>query len=158
LSRGARHAIFVEIDRECIGLIIKNVQALRYEDRARVRHADAYRWARTFEPEGTDPVVVLLDPPYVDYERRHKLLNQTIAHVVERLPGGSVIVLEAGQGLNDRILPLVETWDVRRYGNTQVAIKMIESAAMDAVASPDDAERASGANRDRSETEDDLRR
>ena len=64
LSRGARHAVFVERDRECVGLIIRNVATLRYEDRATVKLTDAYRWARSFQPADERPVVVLIDPPY----------------------------------------------------------------------------------------------
>src|SRR5271163_459956 len=50
LSRGADRAIFVERDRENVALIFRNVAALRYEDKALVRHADAYRWGRSFQP------------------------------------------------------------------------------------------------------------
>ena len=63
LSRGAESAVFVERDRECVSLIIRNVATLRYEDRASVRLADAYRWARAFQPADVRPVVVLIDPP-----------------------------------------------------------------------------------------------
>ena len=61
LSRGAR-AIFVERDRECVGLIIRNVATLRYEDRAIVKLADAYRWARTFHPADERPLVAIHRP------------------------------------------------------------------------------------------------
>ena len=44
LSRGAARAAFVEKDRECVGLIIRNVATLRFEDRASVKLIDAYRW------------------------------------------------------------------------------------------------------------------
>ena len=98
------HAVFVERDRECVGLIIRNVATLRYEDRASVRLADAYRWARAFQPADDRPVVVLIDPPYQEYERRAKVLNQMIAQLVEKMPAGSVVVLEAGRVLDERIL------------------------------------------------------
>src|SRR3954452_7579299 len=45
LSRGAERAIFVERDREAVSLIHRNIATLRYQDRAHVRLADAYRWA-----------------------------------------------------------------------------------------------------------------
>ena len=136
LSRGARSAIFVERDRECVSLIIRNVATLRYEDRAQVRLADAYRWARAYEPVGDDPVVVLLDPPYQDYERRTKSLNQGIAELVRKLPAGSVIALEGGRVLDDQILEDFETWDVRRYSSTQIAIKVIGARPADAPVGP----------------------
>jgi 16S rRNA (guanine966-N2)-methyltransferase len=132
LSRGAERAVFVERDRECVGLIIRNVAALRYEDRTTVKLADAYRWARTFQPADKRPVVLFIDPPYQDYERRSKMLNQMVAQLVEKVPAGSVVVLEAGRNLDRRILDDLECWDIRRYSSTQIAIKVIAGAPVDA--------------------------
>jgi 16S rRNA (guanine966-N2)-methyltransferase len=125
LSRGARHAVFVERDRDCVGLIIRNVATLRYEDRATVKLTDAYRWARSFQPPDERPVVVLIDPPYQDYERRQKVLNQMIVQLVEKMPAESVVVLESGHALDQQILTDFEQWDIRRYGSTHIAIKLI---------------------------------
>src|SRR3954454_14601425 len=72
LSRGAARAIFVEQNRENVGLIYRNLATLRYEDRVRVVATDAYRWVRSFAPADDQPLVVLLDPPYREYEVRWK--------------------------------------------------------------------------------------
>ena len=126
LSRGAERAIFVERDRECVGLIIRNIATLRYEDRATVKLIDAYRWGRAFQPADERPVVVFIDPPYQDYDRRQNDLNQTIVRIVETVPAGSVIVVEAGRVLDQRILADFERWDIRRYSSTHLAIRLIE--------------------------------
>ncbi len=131
LSRGARHAVFVERDRDCVGLIIRNVATLRYEDRASVKLTDAYRWARTFQPADERPVVVLIDPPYQEFERRQKVLNQMIVQLVEKMPAESVIVLESGRVPDQRILADLERWDIRRYGSTYIAIKLIAGTPAD---------------------------
>ena len=55
LSRGACRAIFVERDRENVGLIHRNIATLRYEGRAVVRHADAYRFGRSLRPARRSP-------------------------------------------------------------------------------------------------------
>ncbi len=125
LSRGARMAVFVERDRENVGLIHRNIATLRYQDRAVVRLADAYRFARTYRPEEDEPVVVFLDPPYREYEIRAKLVNRMLAGLVQNLPVGSAIVLESGRILNSRIVPDLEAWDLRRYGGTQVALRLV---------------------------------
>ncbi len=125
LSRGARMAVFVERDRENVGLIYRNIATLRYQDRTVVRLADAFRFARTYRPEGEDPVVVFLDPPYRDYEIRAKLVNRMLAGLVQNLPVGSAIVLESGRILDDRIVSDLDAWDLRRYGGTQVALRLI---------------------------------
>jgi len=127
LSRGAEYAIFVEMDRENVGLIHRNAAILRYETKIRVRHADAYRWTRTFQPLEDRPMVVFLDPPYRDYESKSNNLNLLIANLEAKLPAGSAIALEAGRGIRD--LQLSETdWDLRKYGNKRVAIRILPEA------------------------------
>jgi 16S rRNA (guanine966-N2)-methyltransferase len=132
LSRGARRAVFVERNRENVGLIHRNVATLRYEDRASVRHADAYRWARALAPETDRPLIVFLDPPYREYEIHARFLQRMLSDLIARLPVGSVLVLEAGRILDGRILPEFERWDTRRYGNTQVAIRVLDAVVEEA--------------------------
>lgn len=122
LSRGADDAVFVELDREAVALIHANVAKLRYQDRSQIRLADAYRWARAHIAELDRPLAVFLDPPYRDYEIGAKRIRAMLDHLVEHLPEGSLIVLEAGRTLNDQIVPDMASWDVRRYGDTQVAV------------------------------------
>jgi 16S rRNA (guanine966-N2)-methyltransferase len=136
LSRGAERAIFVELNRENVALIYRNLAHLRYEDRVRVLAADAYRWARSFTPPDDRPMVVLLDPPYREYEIRAKRVNQLLATLVRKLPAGSFIAVESGRALDDRVLPEPGAWDVRRYGGTQVAIRSVPPAGEGTPAPP----------------------
>jgi 16S rRNA (guanine966-N2)-methyltransferase len=128
LSRGAERAIFVEKDRENVSLIIRNIATLRYEDRAQVKLADVYRWLRSFQFAGGEPVAVFIDPPYREYQLNHRRLNQMIADLVDHLPANSVIALEAGRILDATILPDFESWDIRRYGDTRIAIKIVAAS------------------------------
>ncbi|MGO9467844.1 MAG: RsmD family RNA methyltransferase [Isosphaeraceae bacterium] len=146
LSRGASRAIFVERDRENVGLIHRNIATLRYEGRAQVRHADAYRWARSLRPLDDRPIVVFLDPPYRDYEVNARRLWHTIGGLFERLPAGSAVALESGRILDGQILPDFDSWDVRRYGNSQVAIRVSPGTQAPEAARADQAapERAGG--------------
>jgi 16S rRNA (guanine966-N2)-methyltransferase len=125
LSRGAREAIFVERDRENVALIHRNIATLRYQDRTHVRHADAYRWARSFLPVADLPVVVFLDPPYREYEVNAPKVNRMLAELVEKVPPGSALALESWRDLDGRILPELSSWDIRRYGSSQVALKIV---------------------------------
>lgn len=124
LSRGAEAAIFVEKDRDAVALIHGNVARLRYQDRAHVRLADAYRWVRTHEWAADQPMAVFLDPPYREYDTNVKRIREMLDQLVERLPAESLIALEAGRTLDGQILPDFDSWDVRRYGDTQVAIRV----------------------------------
>jgi 16S rRNA (guanine966-N2)-methyltransferase len=156
LSRGAERAVFVERDRECVSLIIRNVATLRYEDRAVVRLVDAYRWARAFQPGDLRPIVVFIDPPHQEYERQGNALNQMIGQLVGKMPAESVVVVEAGRVLDKRILEDFESWDIRRYSSTQIAIKVIGGAVVDAGSGPDEPAGGSRTDRDGGESEVDL--
>jgi 16S rRNA (guanine966-N2)-methyltransferase len=129
LSRGAERAIFVERDREAVALIHRNIATLRYQDRTQVRLADAYRWAKNFQPADDRPFAVFLDPPYREVEHRGRQMNQLISALVQKLPADSLVALEAGRDLGEELLPDLDAWDVRRYGETQIAIRLLTKGA-----------------------------
>ena len=129
LSRGAERAIFVERNRENAALIRRNVATLRYEDRTQVVLADAYRWAKSYVSADAEPVVVFIDPPYADYEDHPERVGKLLGLLVRTLPEGSIILSESSRKLDSEILPDLESWDVRRYGGTRIAIRTIGEEA-----------------------------
>ena len=129
LSRGAERAIFVERNRLNAALIRRNIATLRYEDRAQVVVADAYRWAKSYAPADDEPIVVFIDPPYADYEDHPERVGKLLEGLVRTLPGGSIISSESSKRLDVEVLPDLEAWDVRHYGGTQVAIRTVGEAA-----------------------------
>jgi 16S rRNA (guanine966-N2)-methyltransferase len=141
LSRGAERAIFVERNRENAALIRRNIATLRYEDRAQVVVADAYRWARSFVTGDADPLVVFIDPPYADYQDHPERVGKLLEVLVRGLPDGSIITSESSRKLESEILPDFEAWDVRRYGGTRIAIRTIGEAV-----EPPDAPAVEGSN------------
>ena len=125
LSRGAARTIFVEKNRENVGLIKRNIATLRYEDRASVIGHDAYRWARSYVPDDLEPVAVFIDPPYSDYDNHPERVRKLLEGLLVLLPEGSIIAAESRIKLDDEVLPDLAAWDVRKYGGTQVAIRTV---------------------------------
>lgn len=125
LSRGARLAVFVEKKRENAALILRNVATLRYEDRVRVDVANAYTWAESPAIEPGEPAIVLLDPPYRDYEDRPRKVRQLLEHLLAALAPGSLIVAESGRIDEQAVLPDLPRWDIRRYGDTRLAVYQV---------------------------------
>lgn len=126
LSRGAKRVIAVERNKDNVSLILRNLTTLRYDDRARVHMADAYRWAPKFDP-GPDsgPVCVFIDPPYKDYDNQPEKVNRMLDELVRNLPDGSLLVVESSKFLDATILPDFDQWDLRRYGGTLVAFRVL---------------------------------
>lgn len=126
LSRGATSATFVERRGQNVALIRRNLAALRFEGLGEVVPSNAYTWVEHYEPPAdAGPVVAFLDPPYQDYQRRSARLKALLAALIDRLPAGSTIVAEAGREA-DAVLPDLDRWDVRRYGDTRVAIRTLD--------------------------------
>jgi 16S rRNA (guanine966-N2)-methyltransferase len=82
LSRGARHAVFIEKDRDTANLIRSNLAALRAEARARVIHGPAALYLGSMDAD-----IVFIDPPYPK-DREY----QAALEALETKPPGLVIV------------------------------------------------------------------
>lgn len=122
LSRGAVRALFIERDRENAALIRANLATLRYEDRGSVVVADVFRWIKSYTPLDSDPVVVFIDPPYAEYRQRPERMRQLLKILIDKLPQGSILLVEAGRTFGAENLPRPGAWDVRRYGGTHLAL------------------------------------
>jgi 16S rRNA (guanine966-N2)-methyltransferase len=128
LSRGATRALFVEKDPRNAAVIRRNIATLRYEDRARVVLTNAYSFAKAFQADPNLPWVVFLDPPYVDYERKPRQVAALLLELTQKLPPDSIVVTEAGDLDVTNFLPSPDTWDVRRYGGTKIALHTVSPA------------------------------
>lgn len=131
LSRGAPSATFVERDREGVALIKRNLSTLRFDGRGVVLMADAYRWVKALEPGIGGPWLVFVDPPYRDYERKDNAIAELLRTLAERLPADSIVVAESGGPFAEGTLPDPPSWDVRKYGGTYVAVRVIGEPAAD---------------------------
>jgi 16S rRNA (guanine966-N2)-methyltransferase len=62
LSRGARHALFVERSQRALATLGANIDLLEVAERARIRRTDALRYAAGLEERAFD--LAFADPPY----------------------------------------------------------------------------------------------
>jgi 16S rRNA (guanine966-N2)-methyltransferase len=109
LSRGARHAIFIEKDRAAVQLIKSNLAALGAEGRARVIHGLAALYLGNLDSD-----IVFIDPPYPkDREYRAAL------EALEAKPPGLTIVQHSTRfALADEYGPLHRTRTAKYGDNT----------------------------------------
>jgi len=124
------------------------LSAFRVDTRALIARADVYRWATRWQAPA-EPAIVFLGPPYEHLRTHRGQLRHLIQGLQARLAPGSYLIVQAeGQAPVSYLLgdsePASESWDVRRYGRTVLAIwhKAVPAANPPSAATsqpPDDA-------------------
>jgi 16S rRNA (guanine966-N2)-methyltransferase len=109
LSRGARHAIFIEKDRAAVNLIKSNLAALGLEARARVIHGLAALHLGNLESD-----IVFIDPPYPK-EREYRAAMEALE---ARPPGLAIVQHSTRFALADEYGPLRRTRTAKYGDNT----------------------------------------
>ena len=117
LSRGARHAVFVDAGREPCRIIRENLEKTRLADRAEIVCSDGLRYLRT---AGRRFELELLDPPYAgDFlENTLNLISE-----IDILAKSGIIICErpAERALRTDF-PGLRHWRDYRYGRAALTI------------------------------------
>jgi 16S rRNA (guanine(966)-N(2))-methyltransferase RsmD len=120
ISRGASRAVFVERDVRLATAIERQLEEFKMSRQAQVLRGDVYRWAeRWLTP--TDAVNVFLSPPFADLTDRIGEFLELTKTLADKLPVGSVLILQLEDGCPLEMLPDAERWDVRHYGRNILA-------------------------------------
>jgi 16S rRNA (guanine966-N2)-methyltransferase len=120
LSRGAARAVFVEVDRDAVRTIERNLDKLRLS--ATVLRQDAVTALATEAGTGRKYDLVLVDPPYGMYPDVEAKLARYLPSVLSE---DGVVVVETDARVEPE-LPLPQR-TTRRYG--QARITVFEAAA-----------------------------
>ncbi|MEW5916709.1 MAG: 16S rRNA (guanine(966)-N(2))-methyltransferase RsmD [Gemmatimonadota bacterium] len=109
LSRGARHADFVEIAPASLQALRENIATLGATARATVHRADALRFAAKIEPDTFD--VAFADPPY------RLGMAQRLTSLWLRRPFAAILGVE-----HDPHEALPEGGETRHYGSAAITL------------------------------------
>ena len=116
LSRGAASCVFVERDREAARVIQSNLEKVGLTG-AVVVHRDAASALRDDHAHGRRYDLVLVDPPYDEWERHATTLSELLPGV---LAEHALVVVETSDHVEPGLpLDLVTT---RRYGSARVTV------------------------------------
>lgn len=118
LSRGAGYCTFFDLDDRCVEVLRKNLEKLRFADRADVRRDSAFRAPAVLSRPAD---LVFVDPPYAFYDDRRpeieKLLREWAASPL--LAPGGLLLVEHRPHQATAVEGLEQT-DEREYGGTVV--------------------------------------
>ena len=151
LSRGASSATFIEKHVPTARIVGENIAALEMEDRSELLTTSAFLWGKRDLPKlesesgrpcaaeipacrlplatFSRPWLTFCSPPYAFYIDRQQELLELIVSILESMPIGSIMVVEADGRFDFHLLPgeLVEKkrsdgWDVRSYPPAVVGV------------------------------------
>ena len=113
LSRGAASCLFVEKSENGAVAIERNLEKLRFEDRARIIRGDVFRYAGRI----TAVDLVFVDPPYELYRRE----PVRMARLLERIDGGLYVIEHTPHDRFVEGLGFLTLEDRREFGQTVVS-------------------------------------
>ena len=116
LSRGAASCVFVERDRAAVRVIQANLEKLRLTG-AVVVTGDAAAVLREERDRGRLYDLVLVDPPYDEWERHEPRLAELVPAVLE---DSGLVVVETAESVEPEI-PLAPV-TTRRYGSARITV------------------------------------
>ena len=117
VSRGAKSAVMIDMDRAACQCIQKNMETTKLKDRCRLIPRDYKQALKSLEAEGAEFDVVFIDPPY-----RMENTGEMCAELYDRglLSREAMILVEHRRGMAPLIDPRFTAYDQRSYGDTQI--------------------------------------
>ena len=132
LSRGAKEAVFVDANPECIGIITRNAQKAKLYDRCNIykyeysEYLSVLKKRRDFNKFD----IIFLDPPY---KSGVKAINDCIKRIIKNniIADNGLIICETGNGeqlsleLNEELLKSIKSSRIYKYGKVYITILTI---------------------------------
>jgi 16S rRNA (guanine966-N2)-methyltransferase len=114
ISRGAKHATFVEKDRTAYVALTNNIQQLGIQDRVKAIKAPVLGWMDTYQGEQFD--IIFADPPY------HDVQFSTATKLMGLLKPSALMVLSHPGRDECPTRPGVVVVDNRSYGDATLTL------------------------------------
>ena len=117
LSRGAREAVLVDMDRAACAAIRKNMGTTRLGEKWRLIARDYHAAIDALAAEGTAFDVVFIDPPY-----KMENTGEMCAALYEKglLGDAFLLVVEHRKGHAPMLDARFDAFDLRHYGDTEI--------------------------------------
>ncbi len=120
LSRGATEVTFVDMSREAVEVLGRNIEKARYKDYCRVVRGDAFKAGAPLVPGEELYDLAFVDPPYPLTEQTGQAsrLGKMLLVMNEQMkPGGLVLVRTHKHSVLDDCYGQLKVIDRREWGN-----------------------------------------
>ena len=145
LSRGAKEAVFVDSNSECVEIIRKNAQRAKLYAKCNI-YKYSYSEYLSGLKKRADFIkfdIIFLDPPYGS--AGEKMMNDCVERIIkhEFISNGGLIICETGNAeelslnLNDEILTKIKGSKIYKYGKVCITILAIETAENNKTENPE---------------------
>ena len=117
ISRGAKEAVLIDMDRDACAAIRRNMETTRLGDKCRLIPRDYKQAMDELSRAGEKFDVVFIDPPY-----RMENTGEMCAALYEKglLQEPFLILVEHKRGMAPLLDLRFEAFDLRRYGDTEI--------------------------------------
>ena len=116
LSRGADHAVLVDIDRNAFQVERRNAEILGFTHRTEILMCDWRKAVRYLKSKGSKFDLIFLDPPYAMTD-----MSEVFMEIRELLNTGGMVVLEHESGVAIDSGGLLHKTDERKWGFCSVS-------------------------------------
>lgn len=127
LSRGARHAVFVDRAPSCIQVIRANLEHTGFTDQAEIVRGDALATVRRLAADGCRFDLIFADPPYEQGLAARTLLQ--LAQVDLLAPSGWIVIEHSAKEEMQDAAQNVSLVRRREYGDTCISLYEREKTA-----------------------------
>ena len=117
ISRGAKEAVLIDMDRDACAAIKKNMETSKLGDQCRLIARDYRQAMDALAREGERFDVVFIDPPY-----KMENTGEMCAALYDKglLSEAFLIVVEHRRGMAPLLDERFEAFDLRKYGDTEI--------------------------------------
>lgn len=121
LSRGMEKAVFVDIQRQAIATVTKNISDLCLQNQSEVYKNDAYRALKALRKRDIQFSLVFLDPPYAFGRQIVQILETLDEYKLVKDEGLVIVESDKKYSFPEQIGHLT-LWKRQEYGASQIQI------------------------------------
>jgi 16S rRNA (guanine966-N2)-methyltransferase len=114
ISRGAKSALLIELDKDAYQTIGRNIETLQVADQVQAIRGNIKGWSNTYTSQLFD--VVICDPPY------DAVLEQTIRKIARHVTPTGTLVVSWPISEPAPIIPGMEMLRDKTYGNATIYV------------------------------------